>query len=298
MAIGLTQLIDEDPNLELLDDEVLPSAIERLDRAPRRPTWRCSTSARSPARPRSSSCTSRFPSTRLVVLANRPTAVECNQMLSFGATACLSKETQGRDVVNAIHLASRGMHVLPRSAAAGGNGDLGRQGLRPAHPARGRRARAAPGRRHQRPDRADALDRARDRAHARAQHLPQARHLLAPRPGPARRGRDGRWSTRRPAPRRRGCGAAARARTSSSATCTALVAAPLRRLSPTTHRFRQRSCEGSRRMRPTSTSSWPARVDGQRVEAVGRVVDHQHAGRAAEQLAALLGRERRRGSAR
>ena len=44
-------------------------------------------------------------------------------MLSFGATACLSKETQGRDVINAIHLASRGMHVLPRSAAAGGGGD-------------------------------------------------------------------------------------------------------------------------------------------------------------------------------
>ncbi len=63
------------------------------------------------------------PDTRLVVLANRPTAAECNQMLSFGATACLSKETQGRDVVNAIHLASRGMHVLPRSAAGGRGGD-------------------------------------------------------------------------------------------------------------------------------------------------------------------------------
>ena len=69
-----------------------------------------------------------FPGTRLVVLANRPTAAECNQMLSFGATACLSKETQGRDVVNAIHLASRGMHVLPRSAAAGGTNGLGVKG--------------------------------------------------------------------------------------------------------------------------------------------------------------------------
>jgi DNA-binding NarL/FixJ family response regulator len=39
-------------------------------------------------------------------------------MLSLGATACISKETQGRDIINAIHLASRGMHVLPRSAAA------------------------------------------------------------------------------------------------------------------------------------------------------------------------------------
>jgi hypothetical protein len=44
-----------------------------------------------------------------VVLANRPTAAECNQMLSFGATACLSKETEARDIINAIHLASRVM---------------------------------------------------------------------------------------------------------------------------------------------------------------------------------------------
>jgi DNA-binding NarL/FixJ family response regulator len=37
-------------------------------------------------------------------------------MLAFGATACLSKETQGRDILNAVHLASRGLHVLPRTA--------------------------------------------------------------------------------------------------------------------------------------------------------------------------------------
>jgi two-component system, NarL family, response regulator LiaR len=50
-------------------------------------------------------------------------------MLSFGATACLSKETEARDIISAIHLASRGMHVLPRSAAAGGGVDrLGAQG--------------------------------------------------------------------------------------------------------------------------------------------------------------------------
>jgi DNA-binding NarL/FixJ family response regulator len=57
------------------------------------------------------------PGTRLIVLANRPSPAECNQMLAFGATACLSKETQARDVLSAIHLASRGLHVLPPSAA-------------------------------------------------------------------------------------------------------------------------------------------------------------------------------------
>jgi len=55
------------------------------------------------------------PDTQIVVLANRPSAAEGNQMLAFGATACLSKDTQARDVLNAIHLASRGLHVLPRS---------------------------------------------------------------------------------------------------------------------------------------------------------------------------------------
>jgi DNA-binding NarL/FixJ family response regulator len=54
-----------------------------------------------------------FPQTRLLVLANRPTATEVQQMIAFGATACLAKSAQGRDVVHAIHLASRGLHVLP-----------------------------------------------------------------------------------------------------------------------------------------------------------------------------------------
>jgi DNA-binding NarL/FixJ family response regulator len=57
------------------------------------------------------------PATRLVVLASRPTTAECNQMLAFGATACLSKETEARDILTSVHLASRGLHVLPKSGA-------------------------------------------------------------------------------------------------------------------------------------------------------------------------------------
>jgi DNA-binding NarL/FixJ family response regulator len=58
-----------------------------------------------------------FPETRLLVLGNRPTGAEVQQMLAFGATACLSKNTQERDLLHAIHLASRGLHVLPPSDA-------------------------------------------------------------------------------------------------------------------------------------------------------------------------------------
>ncbi len=60
------------------------------------------------------------PATRFIVLANRPTPAEANQMLAFGATACLSKDTQARDILNAVHLASRGLQVLPRTAPVGG----------------------------------------------------------------------------------------------------------------------------------------------------------------------------------
>ena len=120
VAIGLTHLCEDDPNLEVLANGIPPSGIESAI-AEHQPAVAVLNfgSLASPAQVFQLHQT--FPDTRLVVLANRPTAAECNQMLSFGATACLSKETQGRDVVHAVHLASRGMHVLPRSAAGGGS---------------------------------------------------------------------------------------------------------------------------------------------------------------------------------
>jgi DNA-binding NarL/FixJ family response regulator len=119
VAIGLRVLIGDDPNLDLVAEGVpvdeIEAAIER--HAPSVVILNFGT-LRAPTHVYQ--LHQAHPETRIVVLANRPTAAECNQMLSFGATACLSKETEARDIVNAIHLASRGMHVLPRSAASGG----------------------------------------------------------------------------------------------------------------------------------------------------------------------------------
>ena len=53
------------------------------------------------------------PETHVVILVDRATTAECNQLLAFGATAVLARDTQKRDILTAIHLASRGMHVLP-----------------------------------------------------------------------------------------------------------------------------------------------------------------------------------------
>jgi DNA-binding NarL/FixJ family response regulator len=127
VAIGLKVLISEDPNLDLVADGVPMEEIERaIERHEPAVVLLNFGTLRAPAEVYQ--LHEDHPETRIVVLANRPTSTECNQMLSFGATACLSKETEARDIVNAIHLASRGMHVLPRSAAAGGASMLDIQG--------------------------------------------------------------------------------------------------------------------------------------------------------------------------
>ena len=116
VAIGLESLISEDPNLDLVASGV---ELERLEAVldEHKPSVVLLNFGSLPNPAMIYQLHQGHEATRIVVLANRPTAAECNQMLSFGATACISKETQGRDIINAIHLASRGMHVLPRSAS-------------------------------------------------------------------------------------------------------------------------------------------------------------------------------------
>ncbi len=123
VAVGLKTLISEDPNLELVEADV-PMEDLAKSIARHRPAVVVINfgTLRSPAEV--FQLHQEHPETRIVVLANRPSAADCNQMLSFGATACLSKETQARDIVSAIHLASRGMHVLPRSAAAASGAEI------------------------------------------------------------------------------------------------------------------------------------------------------------------------------
>jgi DNA-binding NarL/FixJ family response regulator len=59
------------------------------------------------------------PDTRLVLVGDGLSTIESAQLLAFGASACLSKATQARDVLTAIHLASRGLQVMPRGSGAG-----------------------------------------------------------------------------------------------------------------------------------------------------------------------------------
>lgn len=115
---GLRSLIEEDVNLRLVAGDVpherLVPALAEF--APRVAILNFG-SLNSAAELRE--LTRRFPATRVLVLANRPTAAESRQMLAFGATACLAKSTESRDIRHAIHLASRGLHVLPPAGPDG-----------------------------------------------------------------------------------------------------------------------------------------------------------------------------------
>src|SRR3954462_1211852 len=117
VAIGLHQLISEDTNLQLVEDAVELEQLEDV-LAKRRPSVVLLNFGSLPNAAWIYQLHQSAPETRIVVLANRPTAAEANQILSFGATACISKETQGRDIITAIPRASGGMRVLPRQTSA------------------------------------------------------------------------------------------------------------------------------------------------------------------------------------
>lgn len=120
---GLSSLIGEDPSLRVVARDVgiaeLDAAI--TEHAPRVAVLNFG-ALRSPSEIRRLSAA--HPQTRLVVLANRPTPGECAQLLALGATACLGKKVEGRDVLNTIHLASRGLHVLPYATPAASGAPL------------------------------------------------------------------------------------------------------------------------------------------------------------------------------
>ncbi len=71
--------------------------------------------------------TAEHPDTHLILLMSNQSREECAQLLAFGASACLSRDTQSRDVLTAIHLASRGMQIAPRAPAGASQSYAGGQ---------------------------------------------------------------------------------------------------------------------------------------------------------------------------
>jgi DNA-binding NarL/FixJ family response regulator len=110
---GLRGLIDDDPHLELVVCGAPAKQLTKLLRT-RRPSVAIldHRSLRGPVAVRELAEDHR--DTQLVLLADGLSSAECAQLLAFGAAACLSRSTQSRDVLNAVHLAARGMQLTPR----------------------------------------------------------------------------------------------------------------------------------------------------------------------------------------
>jgi DNA-binding NarL/FixJ family response regulator len=117
VSAGLRSLVGADDSLRIVAADVGAEQLDALiaEHAPRVTILNFG-ALRAPADLRRLHAA--HPATHLVVLANRPSPGECSQLLALGATACLGKDVEGRDVLNAIHLASRGLHVLPYSSPA------------------------------------------------------------------------------------------------------------------------------------------------------------------------------------
>lgn len=125
LAGGLRELIDGDPSLAIVAADVEHPRIPVVLRAHRPDVAILDAGALAKlADVRELGLA--HPATRLVLLADGPSMVECAQLLAFGASACLSRDTQSRDVLNAIHLASRGLQVIPRAASEPGGGSIAR----------------------------------------------------------------------------------------------------------------------------------------------------------------------------
>ncbi len=119
LARGLRELIDGDPSLAIVAAEVEHRRIPVVLRA-HHPDVAILDAGALAKLVEIRQLSSGHPGTRLVLLANDLSAAECAQLLAFGASACLSSNTQSRDVLNAIHLASRGLQVIPRACGPGG----------------------------------------------------------------------------------------------------------------------------------------------------------------------------------
>jgi DNA-binding NarL/FixJ family response regulator len=122
-ARGLRELLESDPSLAIVAAEVEHRRIGVVLRAHRPDVAILDIGALgklAEVRELSDS----HPGTRLILLCNDPAPAECAQLLAFGASACLGRDTQSRDLINAIHLASRGLQVLPRPTAGRGGGPV------------------------------------------------------------------------------------------------------------------------------------------------------------------------------
>jgi DNA-binding NarL/FixJ family response regulator len=114
LALGLRALLEDDPNVSVVAHDVAYERIPVVLHA-QRPRVLILDVRRLRDLAQVRTLSMQHPYTHLVLLSADLLVAESAQLLAFGASACLPKDTQARDVRNAIHLASRGLQLMPRS---------------------------------------------------------------------------------------------------------------------------------------------------------------------------------------
>ena len=114
LAHGLRGAIQSDPAIEIVAADIAPDRLDVVLRA-LRPRVAILDVDALPSLAEIRRLGREHPDTRLVLLVTHTTTAECSQALAFGASAYLGRDTQARDVQNAIHLASRGLQLIPRA---------------------------------------------------------------------------------------------------------------------------------------------------------------------------------------
>jgi len=112
LARGLRGVIESDATLEIVAHDVEQDRVGVILRA-HRPQVAILDVDPLPHLAEVRQLSEQHPDTRLVLLVTKPSAAECTQALAFGASAYLGRNTQARDVLTAIHLASRGLQLIP-----------------------------------------------------------------------------------------------------------------------------------------------------------------------------------------
>ncbi len=110
VALGLEAALAADPSVSVVVRDIAPANIDAVVRAHKpRVLVLDVNSLRDLGQVRELRLT--HPGTHLVALGSGLSGVDSAQLLAFGASAYLAKQTQTRDLLNAIHLASRGMQL-------------------------------------------------------------------------------------------------------------------------------------------------------------------------------------------
>ena len=114
LALGLWSVIAADPTLEIVADDVEQHRLEVV-LAAHHPQVAVLDLDAIHVLADLLDLNRRYPDTKLVLLGTRPTTADCAQVLAFGACACMGRDIQRRDLLSAIHLASRGLSLVPRA---------------------------------------------------------------------------------------------------------------------------------------------------------------------------------------